>query len=52
MEYEIYEPLQDEYYDQACRAAYAAMFNEGRTDVQLDRFCPDSPELYLWAQAG
>ena len=28
-EYEVYEPdPEDEYYDQACAAAYARMFNE------------------------
>lgn len=30
MEYEVFEPDLDEYYDQACSAAYARMFNEGR----------------------
>lgn len=30
-EYEVFEPdPEDEYYDQACEAAYARMFNEGR----------------------
>ena len=32
MEYEVFEPdPSDEYYDQMCSAAYAAMFN-GRSD--------------------
>lgn len=30
MEYEIFEPEEDEYYDQACAAMYDRMFNEGR----------------------
>lgn len=31
-EYEVFEPdPEDEYYDQACAAAYARMFNEGRS---------------------
>lgn len=29
LEYEVYEPPMDEYYDAACKAAYAAMFNGG-----------------------
>ena len=32
LEYEVYEPdPEDKYYDQACAAAYARMFNEGRS---------------------
>ena len=29
MNYESYEPEQDEYYDAACSAAFTLMFNEG-----------------------
>lgn len=39
MEYESYEPDVDEFYDQACPAAYAAMFSrEGSV------FCGNSSE--------
>lgn len=30
MEYEVFEPQRDEFYDQACSAAYSRMFSEGR----------------------
>ena len=34
IEYEAYEPdPDDEYYDQACRAAYARIFSETGKDV-------------------
>jgi len=36
MEYEVFEPdPEDEYYDQMCSAAYAAMFNSGRSKYSV-----------------
>lgn len=42
MEYEVFEPDQDdEYYDQACAVAYARMFN-GRSGYNAGRVDPDN----------
>jgi hypothetical protein len=42
-EYEVFEPdPKDEYYDQACSAAYARMFNE-RSDVNERSHHADDP---------
>lgn len=39
MEYEVFEPdPEDEYYDQMCAAAYAAMFNSGRSDNYAENY--------------
>jgi len=43
MDYEAYEPNpEDEYYDQACSAAYARMFNE-RSDFNAGSHHADDP---------
>ena len=43
MEYEVFEPdPNDEYYDQMCAVAYAAMFNSGRSDYHANSI-PECP---------
>ena len=50
MEYEVYEPdPDDEYYDQACSAAYAYMFN-GRSEFSEGIHHPD--DMFFTQEKG
>ena len=49
MEYEIFEPDLDEYYDQACSAAYARIFNEGR---DYSGYIPEHPFPSIYPVSG
>lgn len=50
MEYEVFEPPQDEYFDMACHDAYARMFDgrsepyEGRINADDLRFIGNVPD--------